>query len=227
MGPDTLTETLKYNIRSLKVRTHTCLRHGDMRVLSIDVGYSSLGFVYAHVRDFVLASVEIAHKIDLRDVPCVPSRDDCHLPHSANVVDRVSHLIVFYQRYFDAADLILIEAQPLGGIRDVQALLYDRFREKTQLVSPNAVHKHFDLPAGEYDQRKELVVEIATPYLTHLQTFRRLNRKHDVSDAVCLILFVMHQRRTRAVADRCQEAKRVRAEKNRATNCFEQFRFVK
>lgn len=196
-------------------------------VVSIDVGYSSLGLIYAHIYDFDLKYVEVAQKIDLRDIPCVPSRDDCCLAHSANVVDRVSHLIAFYQRYFDAADLILIEAQPLGGIRDVQALLYDRFRDKTQLVSPNAVHKHFGLPAGEYDQRKELVVNIATPYLAHLQTFRRLNRKHDVSDAVCLILFVMHQKKAQMMAARCEDAKRARAEKNRSTNCFEQFRCSK
>lgn len=162
-----------------------------MRIVAIDVGYSSLGMVCAEVRpDSDPGSIDVtfADKIDLRDIPCT---EGCVLPHSANVVDRVAHFVRHYERMLEAADRILIEAQPITGLRDVQALLYDRFRNKTTLVHPTSMHKHFGL-SRDYDTRKLETVAIASPLLTSSINFAKLHRKHDIADALCMILFVTH-----------------------------------
>lgn len=196
----------------------------DMYILSVDVGFTSLGLVYAEVTGFSIVKVHVAEKVDLRDIPCV---DGCCLAHSNNVVDRMAHFVAWYDAYFQDAEQVLIERQPLCGLVDIQALIYSQFRDKAILVSPNAMHKHFKLPAGEYDMRKEMVVRIATPFLRELHSFRRLARKHDVSDALCMILFVLHQQHVLHEAESVEKQKQLRAEKNRSLHCFDQFKFVK
>lgn len=195
-----------------------------MHVLAIDVGYSSLGLVHAEVCEFAIATVHLAEKLDLRDIPCLQG---CKLLHTSNVVDRVNHLVIYYKDLFERAETILIERQPVGGLLDVQSLLYDKFRSKTTLVSPNAMHKHFGLPRGEYDRRKEMTIEIATPYLSHLLSFNRLHRKHDVADAMCMILFVTRQQQQQHLLAQDEESRRARTTQNRQLNCFDKFKFVK
>lgn len=195
------------------------------KIVSIDVGYSSLGLVCANAANFVVQEVQLGDKLDIRYLPCVNS---CTLQHSNNVVDRVAHLVAYYEKYFQEADVVLIEAQPLSGLVHVQALLYHRFRLKARLISPNAMHKHFDLPPGDYEARKIKVVEMATPYLCHLHSFRKLHRKHDVCDAMMMILFYLAEQQERHVREMEMASKKQRALDNRAkTDVFESFRFHK
>jgi hypothetical protein len=159
-------------------------------VIGVDVGYSSLGLVCASVApDFDKVTVEHAEKIDLRDIPCP---ETCTLQHSGNVVDRMSHFVQHYEHWLNNANLILIEAQPIGGLRDVQALLYAAYRRKCSLISPVSMHKHFGL-SSVYEERKEETVQIATSHLGHLHNFRVANRKHDMADAFCMVLFWTQQ----------------------------------
>ena len=194
-----------------------------MHIISVDVGYSSLGLVSAHVQDdYSTVQVVSADKIDLRDIPCI---DSCQLRHSANVVDRIAHFLQAYADTFEGANKVLIEVQPLGGIRDVQALLYAHFRDKAILISPNAVHKHFQLPAKDYEKRKEIVVFKAYPYLEHLVTFRKHIRKHDMADAVCMILYWMHTARYDYIQQQHQQQKLERLKQNRLLD-LDKFRYV-
>lgn len=160
--------------------------------MGIDVGYSSLGLVCVETcENYEEIYVEYVEKIDLRDIPCTES---CILKHSSDVVDRISHFIQHYQVRFDKADLILVERQPPGGLKDVQALLFSHFRHKCSLVSPNTMHRHFNLPMGEYEKRKEMTVELARPHMNHLHNFNKLRRQHDVADAFCMVLMTIQQR---------------------------------
>lgn len=202
-------------------RPQTC---NTMHVISIDVGYSSLGLVSAHVQDdYSTVQVTSADKIDLRDIPCV---ENCQLQHSANVVDRIAHFLQAYAETFGSAQKVLIEVQPLGGIVHVEALLYAHFRDKATLISPNAVHKHFKLPAKDYEKRKEIVVFKAYPYLEHLVSFRKHIRKHDMADALCMILYWMHTARDSYIRQQHQQEKLERTNQNRLLD-LNKFCYVK
>ena len=75
------------------------------------------------------------------------------------------------------------------GLKDIEALLMSAFRNKTILISPNSMHKHFHISHYDYEQRKEKTVGVATEYIGHIYDFQTVERKHDIADAVCLVLF--------------------------------------
>lgn len=120
--------------------------------------------------------------VDLNNMVCGA---DCKLCHSSHAVDKCSHLFQLYANYFEQADRILIEKQPLlvGSMLHVEALLYNRWRDKAELVCPKTLHRHFKLVEGDYEARKAMVDKIASPYLNHLPGYDQLRRKHDVGDA--------------------------------------------
>lgn len=197
------------------ILAHDCHAMAPKSVIGVDVGYSSLGLVCASVSSsFDDLTVQYAEKIDLRDIPC---SEDCRLKHSGNVVDRMAHFVQHYQQWFDAADLILVEAQPIGGLRDVQALLYASYRHKCMLISPNSMHKHFALPK-DYEERKVCTVRIAEEHLEHLRSYQITARKHDMADAFCMILFWAQQQKA--------SHKRHRPLSKEAVN-LDRFRYIK
>ena len=58
------------------------------------------------------------------------------------------------------------------------------WRDKTHLVSPNAMHAHFRIGGLSYDGRKHATEAIAEPFVPAVA-----GRRHDVADALCLLLF--------------------------------------
>jgi len=167
-----------------------------MRILSIDVGLVNLGLVEIQTTldNENIESIIFADRIDLTNLPhTIVSREQCTLYHTADAVDRVKHLIQEYQEHFDRASVVLVERQPLGGLVHVEQLLYEAFRDKTILCSPSSMHKHFHLPRGDYDGRKQRTVEIAQQYLSgHTLWIEKNDRLHDVADALCIALWWLH-----------------------------------
>ena len=166
-------------------------------VVVIDVGILNLGMVVATVtEEWEVKEVQSAHRIDI--TICKHSsvaRKDCKLYHTRDAVDRVAHFIQDYCEVLGDADHLLIERQPPGGLVHIEQLLYAAFRDKGVLVSPNRMHHHFRL-SSDYDQRKKETVLIAEPYLKHLAAWTELaDRRHDISDAACLMLSWLHQKR--------------------------------
>jgi hypothetical protein len=53
------------------------------------------------------------------------------------------------------------------------------------------MHHHFSINHLDYDQRKEATTRMATPFLNRFPVFKDATRKHDVSDALILLLFVL------------------------------------
>ena len=51
------------------------------------------------------------------------------------------------------------------------------------------MHKHFKINFLGYETRKERTIEIAESFLENFENYQELSRKHDVSDAVCMIIF--------------------------------------
>jgi len=91
--------------------------------------------------------------------------------------------------------VILIERQPIGGLVHVEQLLYQAFRNKAILCSPNTIHRHFHMAYKDYDKRKEQSVELARPYLEYLPFWEECqDRRHDVSDALLMLLWWVKMR---------------------------------
>ena len=162
-----------------------------MLVVSIDIGYHNLGLVKSFVdeKTFEIKILEI-FKIDLTKLPHKKiKKSDCKLYHTLEVADLVAHFIQEYDEYLQEADKILIERQPPTGLTQIETLLLFLYRSKTELVSPNSMHKHFHINFLEYETRKERTIEIAESFLENFENYQELSRKHDVSDAVCMIIF--------------------------------------
>lgn len=150
-----------------------------MKIIGIDIGYYNIGLVLA---ECIGAHVEILYvqKVDLSDFK---TRD------APELSDMIHEFVTKYSDIFCQADQVLIERQPPGGITSVEVLLHYIFRHKAILISPVSMHKHFGIGHLDYEGRKERTELIASKYIKDSPYYERLERKHDVADALCMILF--------------------------------------
>ena len=117
----------------------------------------------------------------------VVQRSDCTLHHENCIPDYLDHFIQEHPM-FEQCDILLIERQPPVGITNVQDLLFTRFRDKVLLISPNSVHSYFGL-SNDYDDRKVNSERIAHTFLSEFNNFTLNHRKHDISDALLMIIY--------------------------------------
>jgi hypothetical protein len=179
-------------------------------VVSIDVGYHNLGLVQVFINEKYEPNVQFAKRINLTTVRCQP---ECKIPHTNEVADLVAHFVEAYRDILYSADTILIERQPPGGLNSIETLLVYIFRDKIKLISPNSMHKHFSIGHFDYEARKKKTEEIAGLYLEHLKSYTNQTRKHDMSDAMCLVLY-----------DNAHEKRNYELKKNKMfENNFEKF----
>lgn len=166
-------------------REYIAVKWWTMYVTAIDPGWRNLAICMCRVDDEGEIEALDFELVDMNNMSCGVN---CTLPHSSHVVHKVAHIFQIYSRFFETADKIFIEKQPMlvGSMLHVEALLYDRLQERAELVSPQVLHRHFGLKQGAYDERKTMVDDIAGPYLAHLPGYQQLERKHDVGDAFLL-----------------------------------------
>jgi hypothetical protein len=182
-----------------------------MKVLSIDIGISNLGYCYSELTFPELVGskyknfknneqysfentknyikVISCNRIDITKVKHLKVQFcNCKLHHERCIPDYLDHFIQEHSDIFYESDLILIERQPPVGITNVQDLLFTKFRDKVKLVSPNTVHKYFGLPSI-YEERKVISETIAQDFLINFEKFTLNSRKHDISDAMLMIIY--------------------------------------
>lgn len=176
-----------------------------MIVVSIDVGIINMGLVEVEVNSqFRIIAMRRAEKIDITQLRhTVVSKEECALEHTRFMADRVAHFLQEYGEMFDGCDAVLIEKQPLGGIESVECLIFTRYRKKATLVQPRSMHKFFGIGHLDYEGRKEQTVKIAEKYVGAEPQWERNGRKHDIADAMCLLLFWCHRQ-----AEQKREAER-------------------
>ena len=178
-----------------------------MRVLSIDIGIINLGYVYAElIFDHDTNIIKNNLLIDRSDFISIISCDrvdittikhdkvcfhDCKLHHENCIPDYLDHFIQENEEIFINSDIIIIERQPPVGITNVQDLLFTKFRNKVKLVSPNTIHKFFKMSKCDYDTRKIESLELTNKYLKQFTTFQNNERKHDISDAMLMIIYYL------------------------------------
>ena len=113
---------------------------------------------------------------------------DCKLEHESCIPDYLDHFVQENTILFNSADIILIERQPPVGITNVQDLLFIKFRSKVILISPRSVHSYFNM-SKDYDIRKVESELISKKYLDTFDKFNNNTRRHDMSDAMLMIIF--------------------------------------
>jgi len=174
-----------------------------MKILSIDVGIVNLGYVFAEIQPIQVKrkiksytqdnifniNVIECNRIDITNIKHSNVKwCDCKLHHDRCIPDYLDHFIQEHIYLFELSDMILIERQPPIGITNVQDLLFKLFRNKVLLISPNSVHKYFEL-SKDYDIRKIESENIAKKYLSDFTNFNNNIRKHDISDAMLMIIY--------------------------------------
>lgn len=163
-----------------------------MFIVSIDIGVHHFAYVLTQVNSNTFEITKVL-KIDLINITKLRCRN-CVYGNQKTHSHYVHHFIENHKVMLKRADLILIERQPPCGFNSVEQLLQSRFVEKVELISPNAMHKYFDINTITRDERKEQTDRIATPYLSHIPRYIALERKHDVSDAFCMTLFYCNKK---------------------------------
>ena len=142
------------------------------KVLAIDVGYSNMGLVFAEgVKPIFVKKVSLA---------------DYKYIYTNDIVDLVPLMVDDHKEWFDAAEHILIERQPPGGLQHIEVLLHYMFRDKVTLVNPVSLHAHFGIRHLSYEERKERTTSIAEKYIKDGIPYER---KHDIGDAMCMIVY--------------------------------------
>ena len=155
------------------------MRIKDMKLLGIDIGYYNIGLVLAQCNKEKV-NVLYVQKVDLTQYK---SRE------APELSDMIHGFVTDYADTFCRADQVLIERQPPGGLTSVEVLLHYIFRHKAILISPVSMHAHFNIGHLDYEQRKERTELIASKYIKDSSYYDRLERKHDIADALCMILY--------------------------------------
>ena len=150
-----------------------------MKIIGIDIGFYNIGLVLAECNKEKVHVIYV-QKVDLSDFK---TRD------APELSDMIRTFVDAYSGIFNQADQVLIERQPPGGITSVEVLLHYIFRDRAILISPVSMHKHFGMGHLDYEQRKERTEVIASKYIKESPYYERLGRKHDIADALCMILF--------------------------------------
>ena len=211
-----------------------------MFYIGIDIGYTNLAIVLVETDEHLkiidvptIRRINIAHCTHDRVPLC-----DCTLHHSNHVVDKISHVFQEYSDIFEKADVIVVERQPPCGMTHIESLLLFKFREKTVLVSPNSVHKYFQM-SSDYDERKKQVVSMGRKFtieagnhrgetIDPCRLIRYRHRLHDIFDALLIVRYHLIRESQRLVKERIEEERRRRRLENKCKPLqdLERFRYV-
>tara|TARA_B100001996_G_scaffold79095_1_gene58286 strand:- start:2388 stop:3284 length:897 start_codon:yes stop_codon:yes gene_type:complete len=166
-----------------------------MKILSIDVGITNLALVSCELSlDFEIETVIHCELCNIRDMCLFCTDKNCVLQHEKTPLDWVNHLVLFRKKVFDAADVILIERQPPGGLKDVEILLFEKFRERVKMIHPRSLHGWMRITHLDYDGRKAETEKAAQLYVKHTKAWElNSERRHDIADAVCFTLFYAYK----------------------------------
>ena len=192
----------------------------SFKVVGIDIGYHNLGLVSVDVDYDFNMSINFTKRINLTKM--VHDRvqpHECKLHHTNELCDMISHFVQEYGHIIDDADHLLLERHPPGGLTNVEALLMHIYRDKVRLIAPVSMHKHFSISHLEYEERKVKTEELAFPYLMEFTNYMYQTRKHDMADAMCMVMYYVNERKDVEL--------RKRRQKELNGSPLEQFRFVK
>lgn len=180
----------------------------NFRIIGIDVGWVNLAMVVVDVDldSYDIRGVEkfkfkVTHAImsNLCRINCT-DEDNCIFEHSdKNGAHVVHHFVERYHEWFETADKVVIERQPVQSVVEQLLLLYIKQRyskgdkKHVRLIAPQSMHNHFHMgPTKEH--RRIQVVEITRKYLENLDEFRLAEYKDHLGDSMAFVLFYIDTR---------------------------------
>lgn len=148
-----------------------------MRVVSIDPGLRNFG--YAIVQDDVLVAFDSICIWDL-----VPKGKQSDYPYIARVLVENTDI-------FRGADVILIERQMQARMKMIACALRCFFWDKSRMVAPLSVRKHFKISTGVYKDNKKASIALVPKFFNEkqLKRFMSHKKKDDIADAVLMAMY--------------------------------------
>ena len=154
-------------------------------VIGIDVGIRNLamavGTCTASYTDLTITAVE---RVNLMST-CTEA--GCTLHHSGMAADCVAHFLRARAAVFAEADVVVIERQPPGGLRDVEQVLLVHLRDKAVVMAPQTMHVAIGSNGLPYVERKLAAIARASLQVPDLAT-RFAPKADDPADAVCFVI---------------------------------------
>lgn len=146
-----------------------------MRVLSLDIGLRNMGVVF-----FDTVTKQLAWKlVDLyTTTPKVREQKDyCLMTH---------RMMREYQSFFEDADHILLERQMQARMRVIAASIRSRYFDKTLMIAPILVKRHFATSKGNHADNKKAAINLvmAKYSIARDPRFLKLKKKDDLCDAL-------------------------------------------
>ena len=167
-----------------------------MRILSIDPGVVNLGWRGVEGRcgnsaQKPLMNV-VAYVCENTTRACTVR--GCTLPKTRELWDRLEHTYAHALRdHAEAADHIVLERQPPGGLGEVVSFFYSKHKGKVIRVHPRSMHAHFGISGYDYDGRKGRTEALAPQWIPEL--VGSMHRAHDVADAVAMAWYFFETER--------------------------------
>ena len=180
----------------------------EYSILSIDIGITHLGLSLSIVDSaFHLIRIEWVTMVDITEYKHEHDlcNKECNIDHnSKNFADWIQHFFLDYETLFERCSFILVEKQPPAGLVVIEQLILFRWRTKTYLIHPRSMHSFFGIGissiSGEdaYEERKRRTELIAQKHCEWhhraIDSYSKFERKHDMADSICLLLFWLHQK---------------------------------
>lgn len=184
-----------------------------IKIISVDPGLQNFCYVKADCNpDYTDLVFRHGQVVDLTQMHQTPEETlGCKLNHTNCTSPWIKHMLINHGKHFDECDLLLIELQPLGGLKDIEQLIFDKYEDKvkTILVPPRSMHKKFgvgfkhipDLDVRR-EYRKKAVIKVAQRYLnaemrTLLESYShkewKLDQMQHVADGVCLAVYMVEK----------------------------------
>jgi hypothetical protein len=163
-----------------------------MQYVSIDIGLFHMAYTYANINeDFTIGDIIDVDLVNIKELCKQCKNTNCNFYHDSCICDYMEHFFYTYQSMLDSASVILFEQQPPMGFVSIQELIRHRYRNKAISVSPASMHCHFNIGDLNYEQRKDATDKIAQKWLAGFKNYTFQERRHDISDSLCQLLFYL------------------------------------
>lgn len=168
-------------------------------IVSIDVGINNMAIISSTIVNNTIISIDTCELVNIKEETINCCNPKCILGHTKSAIDWVNHFIYKFKKQLDLANVILIEQQPPGGLQHIEILIIKEYRNKIINVSPRSLHTWMLLEQNtSYEKRKEKMEQRAEPYLKNTPAWKKnTERKHDLADALCFILFHLEKNKER------------------------------
>lgn len=165
--------------------------------VSIDVGIKNMGIVWGNC-DVRYKKIEFERFI-LLDLTKIIPKEKSGAQGYNHLIDKFVEAFGIDSRdnVFKNIDMIFVEYQPPQGQRIIQEFLVYFFKDKVIFTQPRTMHKFFRVDKLSYEDRK-YEIERQSVYFMHMEFYKKwihLERRHDISDAICLVVYYIIENR--------------------------------